>query len=189
VCNIRKTMVDFGLHAADGSKMGTYPPQIILGAQTVSPQTMANGYAAIAAGGTLCATYPVTEVDRGGQPIWQPQPSCHKVADAKPVAQATQYLEYNMTHGSGILNQLPGRPSAGKTGTADGNAQSWFIGFTPQLTTAVWVGNPTNPTRRMFNVSMAGKSCTAMTGACYAAPIWRRIMERSLAGEPVATMP
>jgi membrane peptidoglycan carboxypeptidase len=189
VCNIRKTMVDFGLHAADGSKMGTYPPQIILGAQTVSPQTMANGYAAIAAGGTLCATYPVTEVDRGGQPIWQPQPSCHKVADAKPVAQATQYLEYNMTHGSGILNQLPGRPSAGKTGTADGNAQSWFIGFTPQLTTAVWVGNPTNPTRRMFNVSMAGKSCTAMTGACYAAPIWRRIMERSLAGEPVAKMP
>ena len=189
VCNIRRTMLAFGLHASDGTPIGTYPPQVILGAQTVSPQTMANGYAAIAAGGTLCATYPVTEVDRGGQPIWQPEPSCQQVSDAKPVAQATKYLEFNMTHGSGILNQLPGRPSAGKTGTADGNAQSWFIGFTPQLATAVWVGNPTNPTRRMFNVSMAGKSCTAMTGACYAAPIWRRIMERSLAGEPVMPMP
>ena len=151
--------------------------------------SMANAYAGLAAGGTVCRTYPVTEVDQGGQVLWQPKPSCRQVAESRDVAQATKYLEYNMTHGSGILNQLPGRASAGKTGTADGNAQSWFIGYTPQLATAVWVGNPTNPTRRMFNVSMAGKSCTAMTGACYAAPIWKRIMSRALDGQPVQPMP
>lgn len=189
VCNIRRTMLAFGMHASDGTPMGTYPPQIVLGAQTISPQTLANAYAGIAAGGVLCQTYPVTEVDRAGKPIWQPQPSCKRVEPQQPVSQATKFLEYNMTHGSGILNQLSGRTSAGKTGTADGNSQSWFVGFTPQLATAVWVGNPTNPSRRMFNVSMAGKFCSSMTGACYAAPIWKRIMNRSLAGQPAASMP
>ncbi|WP_347350727.1 transglycosylase domain-containing protein [Intrasporangium sp.] len=189
VCHIRDTMLAFGMHDANGAPIGKYPPQVILGAQTVSPQTLANAYAAIAADGTLCQTYPVTEVLRGGKPMWQPKPSCQQVEPSGPVKQATQYLMYNMTNGSGIRNQLDGRPSAGKTGTADGNSQSWFVGFTPQLATAVWVGNPTDPTRRMFDVSMAGKFCASMTGACYAAPIWKRIMNRTLDGEPVLPMP
>ncbi len=189
VCAIHKTMTDFGIHGADGTPLGTYPPQVVLGAQGISPQTLANGYAGLAAGGTVCQTYPVTSIERGGSTMWAPHPSCTKVADSKPVGQATQYLMYNMTHGSGILNQLAGRDSAGKTGTADKNAESWFVGFTPQLTTAVWVGNPVRQSRPMFNVSMAGKSCTAMTGACFAAPIWRRIMDGALAGQPALPMP
>ncbi|MEW1955410.1 transglycosylase domain-containing protein [Terrabacter sp. NPDC080008] len=189
VCAIHKTMTAFGMHDASGAPIGTFPPQVVLGAQQVSPQTLANAYAALAAGGVLCRTRPVTSITQGSKVILASQPSCHRVADAGSVSQATQYLMYNMTHGSGILNQLKGRPSAGKTGTADGNAQSWFVGYTPQLTTAVWVGNPVDQTRRMFNVSMAGKSCTAMTGACYAAPIWRRIMTAALAGEPAVPMP
>lgn len=189
VCAIHQTMSAFGMHDANGSPIGTYPPQVILGAQQVSPQTLANAYAAIAAGGVLCETRPVTSVTQGSTVLLAPKPSCTRVADANAVSQATQYLEYNMTNGSGILNQLSGRPSAGKTGTADGNSQSWFVGYTPQLTTAVWVGNPVNQNRPMFNVSMAGKSCTSMTGACYAAPIWRRIMDAALAGQPVAPMP
>ncbi|MFD1056378.1 hypothetical protein [Terrabacter terrigena] len=51
------------------------------------------------------------------------------------------------------------------------------------------MGNPVNPTRHMFNVSMAGRSCASMTGACYTAPIWRRIMDGVLSGEPVEAMP
>ena len=189
VCAIHSTMADFGIHGGDGSPLGTYPPQVILGAQAVSPQTLADAYAGLADHGTVCQVHPVTSVVQAGKTLWTPPPSCRQVADPSAVDQATQYLEYNMTHGSGILNQLAGRRSAGKTGTADGNAQSWFVGYTPQLTTAVWVGNPVHPTRRMFNVSMAGKSCTAMTGACYAAPIWRRIMDGALAGEPALAMP
>ncbi|MEP7333522.1 MAG: transglycosylase domain-containing protein [Terracoccus sp.] len=189
VCAIRDTMVAFGIHAANGEPLGTYPPQVILGAQEVSPQTMANAYAGLAADGTLCQTYPVTDISVGGESIWAPKPSCTQVADPSAVSQATTYLEYNMTHGSGLLNQLPGRVSAGKTGTSNGNSQSWFVGYTPGLTTAVWVGNPTHPTRPMFNVSMQGKSCTAMTGACFAAPIWRKIMERTLSGTPTQAMP
>ncbi|NUQ32093.1 MAG: peptidoglycan glycosyltransferase, partial [Dermatophilaceae bacterium] len=176
VCAIHSTMVDFGIHGGDGQPLGTYPPQVVLGAQPVSPETMAEAYAGLADHGTLCDVHPVTSVVQGSRTLWAPPPACRQVADPHAVDQATQYLEYNMTHGSGILNQLTGRPSAGKTGTSDGNAQSWFVGYTPQLATAVWVGNPLNPTRRMFDVSMAGKTCASMTGACYAAPIWRRIM-------------
>jgi membrane peptidoglycan carboxypeptidase len=189
VCAIHDTMKAFGIHGGDGAPLGSYPPQVILGAQAVSPATMATAYAALAAGGVLCQPYPVTSVEQGGKAIWSPHPSCKRVADAGAVSQATQYLEYNMTHGSGILNQLSGRVSAGKTGTSDGNAQSWFVGYTPQLATAVWVGNPTRPNRRMFDVTMAGKTCHAMTGACYAAPIWRRIMDGVLAGQPAVPMP
>lgn len=189
VCAIHSTMTAFGIHGGDGQPLGTYPPQVVLGAQAVSPQTMAEAYAGLADHGTRCDVHPVTSVVQGGRTLWAPPPDCRRVADPRAVDQATQYLEYNMTHGSGTLNQLPGRPSAGKTGTSDGNAQSWFVGYTPQLATAVWVGNPVNPTRRMFDVSMAGKSCTSMTGACYAAPIWRRIMDGVLSGQPVEPMP
>jgi membrane peptidoglycan carboxypeptidase len=189
VCAIHDTMTAFGIHGGDGAPLGTYPPQVILGAQAVSPATMATAYAGLAAGGTVCAPYPVTSIEQGGRTLWAPKPSCKRVADSGAVSQATQYLEYNMTHGSGILNQLSGRVSAGKTGTSDGNAQSWFVGYTPQLATAVWVGNPTRPNRRMFDVTMGGKYCHAMTGACYAAPIWRRIMDSALAGQPALPMP
>jgi membrane peptidoglycan carboxypeptidase len=184
VCAIRQTMTAFGIHGADGAPLGTYPPQVVLGAQAVSPQTMANAYAALAAGGIRCETHPVTNVEQDGKVLWAPAPSCSRVADARAVSATTRFLAYNMTNGSGRRNQLAGRDSAGKTGTSDGNAESWFVGYTPQLATAVWVGNPVNPNRRMFNVSMAGKTCRAMTGACFAAPIWRRIMDGALGGEP-----
>jgi membrane peptidoglycan carboxypeptidase len=189
VCAIHDTMTAFGIHGGDGSPLGTYPPQVILGAQAISPATLATAYAGLAAGGVVCTPYPVTSIEQGGKTLWSPKPSCRRVADATAVSQATRYLEYNMTHGSGILNQLSGRASAGKTGTSDGNAQSWFVGYTPQLATAVWVGNPTRPNRRMFDVTMGGKYCHAMTGACYAAPIWRRIMDAALAGEPALPLP
>ncbi|MER7070899.1 transglycosylase domain-containing protein [Terrabacter sp. NPDC000476] len=189
VCAIRSTMTAFGVHDASGGPIGTYPPQVVLGAQQVSPQTMADAYAGLATGGVLCRTRPVTSVTRAGRTLLAVAPSCTRVADARAVRQTTQLLEDNMTHGSGILNQLSGRPSAGKTGTSNANAQSWFVGYTPQLATAVWVGNPTQQNRPMFNVSMAGKSCASMTGACYAAPIWRRIMDAASSGLPVAPMP
>lgn len=189
VCAIHRTMTAFGIHGANGAPLGTYPPQVVLGAQAVSPQTMANAYAALAAGGVRCDTYPVTSVEQAGKVLWSPTPSCTRVADAHAVSETTRFLTYNMTNGSGRRNQLAGRPSAGKTGTSDGNAESWFVGYTPQLASAVWVGNPVNPNRRMFNVSMAGKSCPAMTGACFAAPIWRGIMDGALAGQPALPMP
>ena len=98
-----------------------------------------------------------------------------------------KFLEYNMTHGSGIRNQLDdgNRESAGKTGTANNNNESWFVGYTPQLVTAVWVGTPYDPvTRVMKNVRVGGEFYPVMHGAAIAAPIWKAIMNKALDGQP-----
>ena len=95
-----------------------------------------------------------------------------------------------MTNGSGIRNQLAGgdRQSAGKTGTANNNNESWFVGYTPQLVTAVWVGTPYDPiTRVMKNVRVGGQFYPVMHGAAIAAPIWKQIMNGALEDAPIVT--
>lgn len=98
-----------------------------------------------------------------------------------------KFLEYNMTNGSGILNQLDDgqRESAGKTGTANGNNESWFAGYVPQLATAVWVGTPDDGNKRiMKNLQIGDRFVDVMHGAKIAAPIWKGIMNKALDGEP-----
>ena len=70
------------------------------------------------------------------------------------------------------------RPSAGKTGTTDDYRDAWFVGFTPQLITGVWVGHDKpQPGGRGF------------TGGIVAAPIWEHFMTKALAGKPVVDFP
>ena len=80
-----------------------------------------------------------------------------------------------------------GRPAAGKTGTHDGGNETWFAGYTPQLSTAVWVGTPDDPNnaRRVANIRLAGTYYGHIFGSTIAAPIWKEIMDRASAGMPV----
>ncbi|MEM1426328.1 MAG: penicillin-binding protein, partial [Cyanobacteria bacterium P01_H01_bin.130] len=66
-----------------------------------------------------------------------------------------------------------GRPAAGKTGTTDAERDVWFVGYVPQLSTAVWVGND--------NYSRIGAGAT---GGTLAVPVWRSFMQRALKGVP-----
>jgi penicillin-binding protein 1A len=68
-----------------------------------------------------------------------------------------------------------GRPSAGKTGTTNDFTDAWYIGFTPQLTAGVWVGNDDK------RISLGKKE----TGARAALPIWLEFMQQALQGSPV----
>jgi membrane carboxypeptidase/penicillin-binding protein len=78
----------------------------------------------------------------------------------------------------GLFRFAAERPMAGKTGTTDDYRDTWFIGYTPQLLTGVWVGHDTpRPEGRSF------------TGGGVAAPIWERFMRRALAKVPVADFP
>ena len=93
-----------------------------------------------------------------------------------------------MTYGSGILNR---RPAAHVRQDRHCGRQRPVVVHRLHAT-VVDGGLGRQPDARdlpMFNVSMAGKSCTAMTGACYAAPIWKRIMSRALDSQPVQPMP
>jgi membrane peptidoglycan carboxypeptidase len=75
-----------------------------------------------------------------------------------------------------------GRPAAGKTGTTNDSKAAWFVGYTPELATAVWVGKPT-PTP-MRGVTINGRHYRAVYGGSLPAPIWRQVMLGALQGVP-----
>jgi len=85
----------------------------------------------------------------------------------------------NVINGGTAANANIGRPAAGKTGTTSGERDVWFVGYVPQLSTAVWIGNDD------FNRSLG----RGVTGGGYAAPIWRDFMNTALKNEPVKYFP
>jgi penicillin-binding protein 1A len=88
-------------------------------------------------------------------------------------------LEDVVKFGTGVLAKPLGRPEGGKTGTTNDFTDAWYIGFTPQLTTGVWVGND-DP-----HISLGKKE----TGARAALPIWLEYMQQGMQGMPVEDFP
>ena len=77
------------------------------------------------------------------------------------------------------------RPAAGKTGTQDDNTNAWFVGFTPQLTTAVWVGDPKGYTPMLNIPEFKADGVPRVQGATYPARIWKAYMDAAHDGLPV----
>jgi membrane peptidoglycan carboxypeptidase len=82
-------------------------------------------------------------------------------------------------HGTGTRAGLPGRPAAGKTGTAERSTDAWFCGYVPQLATCVWVGYPKRA-RPMENVG----GYASVYGGTIPAEIWQDFMETATRGMP-----
>jgi penicillin-binding protein 1A len=91
----------------------------------------------------------------------------------------TAMLEDVVQFGTGVRAKELGRPSAGKTGTTNDFTDAWYIGFTPQLTAGVWVGNDDK------RISLGKKE----TGARAALPIWLEFMQQAMQGMPVEDFP
>jgi membrane peptidoglycan carboxypeptidase len=105
----------------------------------------------------------------------QPQPSL--VLNPWATANLNSVLKGVISEGTGKSANI-GRPAAGKTGTTSSERDVWFVGYVPQLATAVWIGND--------NYGTLGKG---VTGGGYAAPIWRSFMLKALKDEPVLDFP
>jgi len=88
-------------------------------------------------------------------------------------------LEEVVQFGTGVRAKELGRPSAGKTGTTNDFTDAWYIGFTPQLTAGVWVGNDDK------RVSLGKKE----TGAKAALPIWLEFMQAATESVPSENFP
>ncbi len=88
-------------------------------------------------------------------------------------AKATEILEQNITGGTGT-KAIIGCPAAGKTGTTDEFTDAWFVGFTPRLSTAVWVGYPTE--RIQMSTLYHGAS---VAGGTFPAEIWGDYMKQA----------
>ncbi len=117
-------------------------PSLALGGEGkgVSPLDQASAYATFASGGTYAEPYLVTRIkDPQGKVVWQHDKKTHKAMEPKEAGVVNAVLQRVVTDGTGQAAAI-GRPVAGKTGTTNESKDVWFVGYTPQLATAVWVG-------------------------------------------------
>ena len=145
------------------TKEGVYVPSLGLGSAAISPLDMASAYATLAAGGIYSEPMAIRRVvlpdgtddkDAG----WG-KPQRRRVIADWVAGEVTKILDENVDSGTGIgagvgLNLA----RAGKTGTTDDHTDAWFCGFTPNLSTTVWVGYPQGqiPMENVHGISVAG---------------------------------
>jgi len=103
----------------------------------------------------------------------------------------TSVLEGVLTNGTGYPNAATiGRPAARKTGTNEAFSSAWFVGYTPQLATAVELGDPRGgPTHPLTDITIGGQSYAHVFGGDIPALIWGRTMYTALADQPTARLP
>ncbi|MEO5877975.1 MAG: penicillin-binding protein [Streptosporangiaceae bacterium] len=183
LCDTVKMAKKLGIERADGKPLKEFA-SFTLGFNDVSPLRVAAAYAAFAARGRYCAPIAIKKITRtDGTSIPVPKANCDQVID-KGVADAVSHvLRGVLTRGTGH-NLGIGRPAAGKTGTVDDYSAAWFAGYTPDLASAVWVGNPKGGYGApMNNVRLPGFS-GPMYGASVPGPIWSDTMAEALRGTP-----
>jgi membrane peptidoglycan carboxypeptidase len=166
---------------------------ITLGKARVSAINMANAYATIANGGQRADVHVISKVtDSDGKVLYQYKP--HTTQAIKPdIDRDVSYaMQQVVLHGTGANAQAIDRPAAGKTGTAtndDGDvSSSWFVGFTPQLSTAVMYvrgdgDNALNDWLPDYN------GAPGYFGAGYPTATWAAVMKADLVGVPVENFP
>ena len=156
-------------------------PSLGLGSLNLSPLEMASAYATLAAGGMYSEPMAIrkvvladgTEDREAGWGI----PDRKRVIADWVADEVTEVLEDNMQSGTGTAAYF-GRTAAGKTGTTDNHTDAWFCGYTPNLSTTVWVGYP------RANIPMESVHGISVAGGTFPAEIWNRYMSKALASTP-----
>ncbi|MBF2001599.1 MAG: penicillin-binding protein 1A [Synechococcales cyanobacterium C42_A2020_086] len=145
-----------------------------LGSVDLTPLEMAAAYATFASGGWQSETTTIIQVtDSQGNVLLDNTPKPQLVLDPWAVAALNDTMQGVITRGTGTAARI-NRPAAGKTGTTSAERDIWFVGYVPQLSVAVWVGND--------DYSPLG---IGATGGGYVAPIWRNFMLKALSNTPV----
>lgn len=154
---------------------------ITLGVYGVHPIDQAVGFATFAARGTRAEPYLVAGVtDRDGRALYRVRPKTAGAFTADVAADATYAMRQVIEGPQGTARRarLAGdRPAAGKTGTTSENKDAWFVGFTPQLSAAVWIGNENNAPLTNVPGFRGG-----IYGGTLPAEIWKQFMDTALAG-------
>ena len=155
-----------------------------LGAEPATPLEMARAYATFANGGaridgSIFGNEPraISSVEVDGK-TEQNSPVPKQKLTENEAATINQLLQGVVQYGTGVAAQLPGREVAGKTGTTENYGDAWFVGYTPQLVVAVWVGYPHSlvPMTTEFH----GKP---VLGGTFPALIWKAFMQKALSIE------
>ena len=155
-------------------------PSAVLGTNDVTPLEMASAYGTFANRGIAVPPAFVTKVvGSDGRVIYEHQHSQKRVLDQDNVDTEIAVLRQVVERGTGTAAKI-GRPVAGKTGTGQEWRDAWFVGFTPELVTSVWVGFPERQ-RSM----QPPDTRILVTGGSWPAQIWQLYMSAALAERPV----
>jgi membrane peptidoglycan carboxypeptidase len=157
---------------------------ITLGVYNVHVMDMATAYGTFANNGVNAQAHFVKSVTVGGEAFYTARAQTTRAFSKEVAADATAAMRAVVQGGTGTRAQLDGRPAAGKTGTTENNKDAWFTGFTPQLSTAVWLGRPDNSPLRGVLGSSGG-----VYGATIPAQIWKAYTDAALQGQPVLDFP
>jgi len=159
-------------------------PSAVLGTGGVTPLEMAAAYATLAAGGRAAAPFGVARIsDAAGRVLFQARPAVKQAMRPGVAAVAADVLREVVEHGTGVHARI-GRPAAGKTGTTQDHADAWFVGFTPALAAAVWVGYPQGQVPML-----PPRTAAPVVGGTWPAAIWSGFMRAALAGRPAGGFP
>jgi penicillin-binding protein 1A len=145
---------------------------LALGTGEVTPLEMARAYATFATGGTRVASVLIVSIADHNRELFHYAPDARSAVNPRDAFQLTQGLRAVMTEGTGRRARI-GRPAAGKTGTTDDFRDAWFVGYTPYLSTAVWLGNDDRT------------PMTEVAGGTLPAAAWARFMLAAHRGLPV----
>ncbi|OIJ96674.1 penicillin-binding protein [Streptomyces sp. MUSC 14] len=186
ICPVTQMAQKMGVARADGRKIDQ-APSIALGTQEMSPLTMASAYATFASRGTYCTPVAITSITQkvgsAEKSLPVPKTSCSRAMSEKTADTVSTLLKGVVEDGTGQEAGLGDRPSAGKTGTTDQRYAAWFVGYTPNMAGAVWVGDPAHK-RQMTNITIGGVPYDKVYGGQVPGPIWRDMMTGALAGKP-----
>jgi penicillin-binding protein 1A len=152
---------------------------IALGTSEVSLTELVGAYAPFANGGLGVSPHVVTRIRTGDGKLLYARPSDQlgQVMEPRHVAMMNTMMQETLLSGTARKAEIPGWSAAGKTGTSQDFRDAWFIGYTADLVTGVWLGNDDNsPTRKA-------------TGGGLPVEVWTRFMRVAHQGVPVASLP
>jgi penicillin-binding protein 1A len=159
------------------------------GANELSPLDMASGAQTLANGGLHMQPYYIERIEGPDGVLFQHSDAGVQVLTPEANARAVNILEGVLISGTARRSQLEGRVSAGKTGTQDNNTNAWMVGFTPELTTAVWVGHPDLYLPMNDIPEFVAAGVDRVIGGTFPARIWKATMDGALAGKPATLFP
>ena len=189
VCEVTKLAASMGITKADGSQLDP-DPSIALGSTPVPPLSMANAYATFASGGKYCKPIAIDQIlDASGTSMAVPSADCTQAMDQGAADETAKTLRATSEPGGTAKDAVFGRPIAGKTGTTDEAENTWFVGFTPQLSTAVWIGDATESGRSLVGRTIGGVYFPKIYGSDLAVPMWRDYMSQAVANDPALPIP
>ncbi|MGR4881345.1 transglycosylase domain-containing protein [Streptomyces sp. LARHCF249] len=182
LCPVTEMTQKLGVVSANGEKL-VEAPSIALGSAELSPLTMANAYATFANRGVYCTPVAIESItDAHGKALAVPKAKCDRAMAPETADTINTLLRGVVDSGTGERAGLTDRDSAGKTGTTDSRYNAWFVGYTPNISGAVWVGSGGAKKITMENIEIGGRYYNKVFGGGLPGPIWKDAITGALAG-------